>query len=111
MNKTNIASKVTLNRVVAADYLMGYTLIALQVISMCIAMANHSWTISIVVGLSALALPWFFIITKPAQLVTRISLAISFMIYSALFIEQTHGMLEAHFSIFILLAFLLYYRD
>jgi methyl-accepting chemotaxis protein len=33
------------------------------------------------------------------------------MVFSALFIQQTRGMNEAHFSIFILLAFLLYYRD
>src|ERR1022692_51788 len=33
------------------------------------------------------------------------------MIYAALLIQQAHGVTEAHFGIFALLAFLLYYRD
>jgi methyl-accepting chemotaxis protein len=94
-----------------ADRLMGKTLLGLQLVSMAIAATNGSWFASLTVGLLALALPWFFIMTKPGFLVTRVSVAISFMIFSALAIQQTRGMSEAHFSIFILLAFLMYYRD
>ncbi len=42
---------------------------------------------------------------------TRIMVAVSFMLFSALHIQQAHGMVDLHFGIFVLLAFLLYYRD
>ena len=35
----------------------------------------------------------------------------AFMVFAALMINQMHGMIEMHFGIFVLLAFLLYYRD
>jgi len=34
-----------------------------------------------------------------------------FMMFSAVFIDQYHGLIEMHFSVFVLLAFLLFYRD
>lgn len=42
---------------------------------------------------------------------TRLAVAASFMVFSALMIHQSRGMLEFHFAIFCFLAFLLYYRD
>jgi methyl-accepting chemotaxis protein len=47
----------------------------------------------------------------PGGLAARIAMASAFMIFCALLIQQTRGMIEAHFGIFVLLAFLLYYRD
>jgi methyl-accepting chemotaxis protein len=46
-----------------------------------------------------------------AGLGTRLCLGAFFMVYSGLLIHQAHGMTETHFGIFVLLAFLLYYRD
>lgn len=42
---------------------------------------------------------------------TRLTIAAAFMVLSGLTIHQARGMLEMHFSIFVLLALLLYYRD
>ena len=42
---------------------------------------------------------------------TRAFIAVGLMAYSALFISETHGMIEMHFHIFGALAFLLVYRD
>jgi len=47
----------------------------------------------------------------PGSVVSRMAMAASFMVMSALHIHQTHGMIEFHFGIFVLLAVLLYYRD
>jgi methyl-accepting chemotaxis protein len=41
----------------------------------------------------------------------RCLIAAGFMIMSAVHIQQSHGMVEMHFGIFIALAFLVYYRD
>jgi methyl-accepting chemotaxis protein len=99
------------SRDVKADRLMGVTLGVLFLISLAIAAATGTWYEAIIIGLSAIALPAFLILTKPGKLVTRITVAIALMVFAALAIQQTHGMHEAHFSIFILLAFLIYYRD
>ena len=47
----------------------------------------------------------------PLAVTTRIAYGLGFMVFSALLIHQAHGMIEMHFAIFALLAFLLYYRD
>ncbi len=111
MREITLINKFVDSRNIKADWLMGKTLIGLQLVSMAIASMNGSWSASLTVGLCTLSAPWFFILTQPGQLITRISVAVSFMIFSALAIQQTQGMIEAHFSIFILLAFLMYYRD
>jgi methyl-accepting chemotaxis protein len=45
------------------------------------------------------------------QLVTRIAVACAAMIFAALLIHQTRGVIESHFGIFVLLAFLVLYCD
>jgi methyl-accepting chemotaxis protein len=44
-------------------------------------------------------------------LVTRCTIAAALMIFTGLHIHQVHGMIEMHFGFFVLLAFLLFYRD
>jgi methyl-accepting chemotaxis protein len=44
-------------------------------------------------------------------LVTRCTIAAALMIFTGLHIQQVHGMIEMHFGVFVLLAFLLFYRD
>src|SRR4051794_31126397 len=47
----------------------------------------------------------------PGAFFTRAFIACGLMTYAALFITQSHGMIEMHFHIFGALAFLLVYRD
>lgn len=96
---------------VSADRLMGATLSILLLMSLGLAMYNGSWFEVLAVGLPAWMLPVILVRTYAGSFQTRIAVAISIMIFSALFIQQTHGMNEAHFSVFILLAFLITYRD
>ena len=42
---------------------------------------------------------------------TRLAIAVGFMLYAALLIHESNGMVELHFHIFAALAFLLVYRD
>jgi len=47
----------------------------------------------------------------PGQAVSRIVIAVSLMVFSAIFIQQHLGRIEMHFHIFVALAFLVRYRD
>jgi methyl-accepting chemotaxis protein len=111
MNMKNKSLTMVDQQAVNADRLMGLTLIVLLLISMGIAAVNGTWFEALSIGLPAVALPWLLIRTMPGSVQARMSVAIALMVFSALAIQQTRGMMEAHFSIFILLAFLLYYRD
>jgi methyl-accepting chemotaxis protein len=81
------------------------------VITLAVAAATDTWLVALAVGLPALAVPFFLYRLSPGSLPTRLAMASAFMIFSALLIQQTRGQIEAHFGIFVLLAFLLYYRD
>ncbi len=96
---------------IKADKLMLGTLMGLFILSLAIASVDGTWSLALMLGLPALIVPAILIMLKPGSVINRIAIAISFMFFSALYIQQTHGMIESHFSIFILLAFLLYYRD
>ena len=47
----------------------------------------------------------------PGSLATRLTVAAMLMVFCALNIHQSYGMIELHFGIFVCLAFLLCYRD
>ena len=96
---------------VKADVVMLGTLVFLAVISMGIAYFTQTWGVALAIGLPALAVPLVIYSMAPGSLGSRLANASAFMVYSALMIQQTSGMSEMHFSIFALLAFLLYYRD
>jgi methyl-accepting chemotaxis protein len=94
-----------------ADVLMLWTLAFLALISLGIAYFTQTWGPALTIGLPALAVPFVIYSMAPGSLSSRLATACAFMVFSALMIQQTSGMSEMHFSIFALLAFLLYYRD
>jgi len=94
-----------------ADRLMVGTLAFLMVVGLALGIANDSLGLAFLVGLPALLVPLALTRMAPGSLVGRMAVACAFMIFCAQFIQQTHGLIESHFLIFVLLAFLLYYRD
>ena len=95
----------------ASDRLMlgvcgGYTLI-----SLVIAGVLGAWFPVLGVMLPTLVLCAFLVRTASGALLTRLALASAAMILVAAQIQQTRGMLEIHFGVFVGLAFLLVYRD
>jgi len=96
---------------VSADRLMAITLSVLLLMSIGLAMHNGSWFEVLAVGLPAWLLPVGLTRLAAGSTLSRVAVAIGMMVFSALFIQQTQGMNEAHFSVFILLAFLITYRD
>ena len=94
-----------------ADQLMLKALLAHLAIVLAVAAFTDTWGVALAVGLPALLVPFAIYRMAPGALPTRLAMAAAFMIFSALLIQQTRGQIEAHFGIFVLLAFLLYYRD
>ena len=96
---------------IMADHLMLATLGMVFIAILAIAAFTGTWFEAFAIGLPALLFPAGLIYMAPGHLASRTSVAIAFMVYAALMIQQTHGMIEAHFSVFVLLSFLLFYRD
>jgi methyl-accepting chemotaxis protein len=96
---------------IQGERIMSATLAFLFICGLVVAAVTDSWAIAFVVGLPALLVPVGLSKTAAGSLTSRLAFALAFMIFSAQFIQQSQGMIEAHFIIFVLLAFLLYFRD
>lgn len=93
------------------DKIMLGVLVVLMAFSLALAPWYGTWDIALLVGLPATLIPGALILSAPGSQLTRVAIAVAFMVFSGLEIQQAHGMIELHFGIFVLLAFLLYYRD
>ena len=102
---------ILMERRAMADRLMLWVLGFHLLACFGVAAATASWGLAAAVGIPAVAVPLLLSRMAPGALVTRLAVAVSTMVFSALTIQQTGGMIEAHFGIFVLLAVLLYYRD
>lgn len=67
--------------------------------------------VAFMVGLPAAIIPTALIFMAPQLLATRLAVGVALMVFSALNIHQAWGMIELHFGIFVLLSFLLIYKD
>ncbi|MBI5781876.1 MAG: methyl-accepting chemotaxis protein [Rhodocyclales bacterium] len=94
-----------------ADRLMLGALAVHLLVTLASAAVTDTWGIALLVGVPSLLVPAGIAFAQPGSLVARITIATAFMVFSALLIQQYGGAIEAHFGIFALLAFLLYYRD
>jgi methyl-accepting chemotaxis protein len=79
--------------------------------SLLVAFWYSTFAAAFTIGLPAALVPTLFVKLQPGTRVTRCVIAAALMVYSALYIQQTHALIEAHFHVFSALAFLLAYRD
>jgi len=94
-----------------ADRIMLMVLWLMFLYSLGLALWHGTWGQALLVGGGTAA-----VMTVLQQLIAgrrllRCAIGAAFMVMSALHINQAGGMLEMHFGIFVLLAFLVYYRD
>ncbi len=94
-----------------ADKVMMFVIIFLFVFSLALANWHDTWFEALTIGSAATIIPIVLIYLQPGALLTRLTVAVSFMVLSGLEIQQAQGLIELHFGIFVLMAFLLYYRD
>ena len=94
-----------------ADRIMLGVLWLLFAYALGLAAFNGGWAQALLIGglttVSVSALQALI----PGGRLLRCTVAAAFMVMSALHINLAHGLLEMHFGIFVLLAFLVYYRD
>ena len=81
------------------------------IISLLLSNWYDTWHLALTVGLPTAIIPTVLIYFIPYHFITRATVAISLMAFSALHIQQAAGMTEFHFGIFVLLAVLLCYSD
>jgi methyl-accepting chemotaxis protein len=96
---------------VRADGVLLKLLIAQFPLALGLAAVHGYWLLALVVGAALSAAPLLVVRARPGTLASRLVVAGAFMGYSALLIQEVHGMTEMHFSIFVALAFLLLYKD
>ena len=107
-----LVPKQELNKLHAhADHVLVWVLWVLLGYSCALAPWYDTWGQALLVGLPTAAIPTLLARLYPGSLASRCAVATGFMVFSGLEINQGHGMIELHFGIFALLAFLLYYRD
>jgi methyl-accepting chemotaxis protein len=94
-----------------ADKVMLGVLYGLFLVSLMWAPVHGTWGLALMVGGgTALALTGLFAL-MPGERITRMAMAAGFMVMVALHIQQSHGMVEMHFGVFVALALLFYYHD
>jgi methyl-accepting chemotaxis protein len=94
-----------------ADRIMVATLGFLCAVSAVLGAVTGNWLPVLLVALPSFAVPALIARGAMGSSLARFAIACAFMIFAALFIHQAHGMIEAHFAVFVLLAFLLTYCD
>ncbi len=94
-----------------SDHIQLMVLVLLFLFSLLLANWHDTWGIAFLVGLPTLLIPAVLILTTAGTLASRLAVAVAYMVFAGLHIQQGQGMIELHFGIFGLLAFLLYYRD
>ena len=94
-----------------SDQVMTWVSFALFVYGLILALWYDTWIEAILIGGLAATGVLTMVIVAPGSALARASVGIAFMVFSALHIHQSKGMIEFHFGIFALMAVLFYYRD
>jgi methyl-accepting chemotaxis protein len=94
-----------------ADSIMLAVLWLMFIYALGLAAWHDTWAQALVVGGGTTLVMTLLKALISGQRLLRCAMAAAFMLMSALHINQAGGLLEMHFGIFVLLAFLVYYRD
>ncbi|UVE18031.1 methyl-accepting chemotaxis protein [Pseudomonas sp. LS44] len=94
-----------------ADRIMLGVLWLMFLYSLGLAAWHGTWGQALLVGGGTLATLHLLNNLIPGQRLLRCCIGVAFMTFSALHINQSGGVSEMHFGIFVLLAVLVYYRD
>ena len=94
-----------------ADRLMLAIVWCLFLMALCLAPLHGTMRWALLVGLPLALIPSVCVTMAGGTRLTSMVMAAAMMMFSALHIHQAAGMNEVHFGIFVLLAFLLCYRD
>ncbi|MGB4497101.1 MAG: methyl-accepting chemotaxis protein [Methylococcaceae bacterium] len=93
------------------DQIMIVTLGFLFVISIGIGWFYSELLMALLVGVPAFIVPFVIWKASPGSLLLRMTIATALVFNVAIHIQASHGLIEMHFGVFSILAFLLAYRD
>lgn len=79
--------------------------------SLLLSLWYQTWPQAFLIGLPTALVVTAIARLRPGTVLVRCAVGAALMVFSALFVQQTHGLTEAHFHVFCTLAFLLAYRD
>jgi len=99
------------NLYVKTDRLMLAVVWALFLISCALASQNFTWEVVLWIGLPLSLLATIMVRFCSGALLTRLFFAACLMTFASLQIQQERGIPELHFGVFVLMSFLLAYRD
>lgn len=80
-------------------------------ISILIGFITSDLLTAFLVGLPIVIIPIIFSLQQPNAVLSRHMIAVATQLMAALHIQQAYGMTEMHFEIFVVLAFLIFFRD
>lgn len=86
-------------------------LITQFLITLFIASLTGDWLLPSLLSLLIVSLPLLLIRLQGQSKLTRVVVAAAIQLITAVHIDQTMGLVEMHFEIFVVMAFLTYYRD
>ena len=95
----------------SADRLMLGIVWLLFAVSLALSPLHDTWQWALLIGLPTAGLTSAMLLLRGGRRSTAMVVAAALMVMSALHIHQAAGLTEVHFGIFVLLAFLLCYRD
>lgn len=95
----------------AADHLLACFALLFGLASLGLSWWTGQWTVFALITLPSLLALGFILRTWPGSMLSRNTMALVLMALEAAMIQQTHGLVEIHFGVFIVIALLLYYRD
>lgn len=79
--------------------------------SLALAFVYNTFAEAFIIGLPTMLLPLWMLKNLPGEAITRHTCALAAMVFACLHIHQMNGMIEVHFEIFILMAFLIIFSD
>lgn len=94
-----------------AHQIFRYVLFIQWIVSLGLAFYYGNWLEPLLIGSLILIVPLVVSLKFPAEIISRHAVGIGMQLFTALHIQQTYGLIEMHFEIFTILAFLSFYRD
>ena len=91
--------------------LINYVLIVLFAESVLLSFVYGTFIAMLLIGLPTILISLFMLKSFPTAALTRHTVALATMIFVCLHIHQMNGLIEIHFELFILLAFLIVLND
>lgn len=112
MNLQNLnSSNQTIDTMTKTQRLFAMVIVFQVALSLGIGIFTGDFLIALFASLVIASIPIYFCLQHAKKIITRHIVAVGIQLLAALHIQLTMGMTEMHFGVFVMLAFLSFYRD